>query len=117
MELLCYTFDLKPGTEEAYDEAHVRIPWEVLGAMRDAGISNYSLFRRGTHVVAYGHCAESIEKSLAILAASEADQRWRESISPLFASALDESGQLLLAPEVWRMPEEMSPHSKEGGTT
>lgn len=103
MERICYTFDLVPGVESEYDGAHAEIWPEVVEAMRAAGISNYTLFRRGTHVIAYGECADSVEASLDSLSQNEANSRWKETMRPYFGEAFDEDGNLLLAQEVWRL--------------
>lgn len=54
MERLCYTFELAPGMEAEYERRHAEVWPEELTAITDAGFSNYSLFRRGREVVAYG---------------------------------------------------------------
>lgn len=104
MERICYTFDILPGTEAEYEAAHANIWPEVVEAMHEAGIENYTLFRRGTHVIAYGECAVSVEATLESLSKSDADNRWRDAMSPMFGYAHDENGGLLLADQIWRLP-------------
>lgn len=105
MERICYTFDLKPGTENSYEVAHAQIWPSVVGAMREAGISNYSLFRRGLHVVAYGECVSSVTESMALLAANIDNIRWSEFIQQLMVDPVDENGVLLFPNEIWHLPD------------
>ena len=44
MERLCHSFRIVPGTEEEYVRRHREIWPELIQAMREAGVSNYSLF-------------------------------------------------------------------------
>ena len=56
MERLCYTFELVQGMEEEYERRHAVVWPELLSALKESGFSNYSLFRRGTEVIAYAEC-------------------------------------------------------------
>ncbi len=60
MERLCYTFDLAPGVEREYERRHAEVWPEMLAALKEAGFSNYSLFRRGREVIAYAECEPTV---------------------------------------------------------
>ncbi len=67
MERLCYTFDIAAGQEAEYERRHAEVWPELVAALREAGFSNYSLFRRGTEVIAYTECEPTVEAALAKL--------------------------------------------------
>lgn len=104
MQRFCYTFELLPGTIELYEKEHEQIWPGVVDAMRAAGIRDYSLFRRGHTVIAWGECERPLEQAFAALDADPANARWSAHIRRLMHDPLDENGELLFAPEVWRMP-------------
>ena len=52
MERLCFSMTLKPGQEAEYERRHDEIWPEMSEAVARAGFTNYSLFRRGTTVIA-----------------------------------------------------------------
>ncbi len=56
MERLCFTFEIRPGTEDEYKRRHDEIWPELVEAIKDSGFENYSLFRSGTTIVAYVEC-------------------------------------------------------------
>ena len=103
MERLCYTFDLAPGMEDEYDRRHAEVWPDVVDAIRAAGFSNYSLFRRGTEVIAYAECSPTIESALAPLEQSQANTRWSTYIRSIMTRAVDESGRLFIVDEVWHL--------------
>ena len=49
MERLCFTFEIRPGTEDEYKKRHDEIWPELVDAIKEAGFANYSLFRRATN--------------------------------------------------------------------
>ena len=51
MQRVAFLLRLKPGVESAYDEAHRRVWPEMLALLKRAGISDYSIFRRGELLV------------------------------------------------------------------
>lgn len=58
---------LKPGTEEAYEEAHREVPAELVAAIRAAGARDWTIWRSGLdlfHVIDcddYGHLLAELE--------------------------------------------------------
>ena len=61
MERLCFTFEIRPGTEAEYKKRHDEIWPELVEAIKDAGLSNYSLFRRGTTIYGYAEVEPDVE--------------------------------------------------------
>ena len=100
---LCFTFEIRPGTEAEYKRRHDEIWPELVGVIKDAGISNYSLFRRGTQVIAYCECEPDVETAFAKVGASDANARWSEYFKDVIVSLTDEDGRLFEAEEVWHL--------------
>jgi L-rhamnose mutarotase len=103
VERLCFTFEIKPGTEAEYKKRHDEIWPELVEAIKDAGYSNYSLFRRGTTIYAYAEVEPDVETANAKLGPSEVNQRWSEWFRDVIVSLTDENGQLYRAEEVWHL--------------
>lgn len=103
MERLCYTFELAPGMEAEYEHRHAHVWPELLAALKEAGFSNYSLFRRGTEVIAYAECEPTIEAALAKLESTDVNARWSTYIRSIMTRAVDENGRLFTVDEVWHL--------------
>lgn len=82
---------LKPGMEAAYDDAHRRVPPELLAAQRNAGIRRWLIFRDGLDLF---HCIECDAYDLAIaqLAQLPVNQRWQAEMARYTEVAHDHSG-------------------------
>jgi L-rhamnose mutarotase len=99
----CFTFEIRPGTEAEYKRRHDEIWPELVEVIKDAGVSNYSLFRRGTQVIAYCECEPDVDTAFAQIGASEANARWSEYFQDVIVSLTDENGDLMVAKEVWHL--------------
>jgi L-rhamnose mutarotase len=103
MERLCFTFELVPGMESEYDRRHAELWPELQEAIKAAGFSNYSLFRRGTEVVAYAECEPSIQAALSTLESTEINVRWSAYIRSIMTRSVDEGGRLFTFAELWHL--------------
>lgn len=103
MERFCYSFELLPGTVEEYEREHQEIWAGVEEAMRAAGISNYTLFRRGLVVTAYGESDKPVNEAFAQLDADTNNAAWSSHIRRLMRDPVDAHGKLLFAMEMWRL--------------
>jgi L-rhamnose mutarotase len=103
MERLCYTFELMAGMEEEYERRHAQVWPELVDALKEAGFSNYSLFRRGTEVIAYVECEPTVAAALARLEQSEVNGRWSAYIRSIMTRAVDEQGRFFSVPEIWHL--------------
>jgi L-rhamnose mutarotase len=99
----CFMFEIKPGTEAEYKRRHDEIWPELVDVIKGAGVSNYSLFRRGTQVVAYCECEPDVATSFAKIGESDANTRWSEYFEDVIVSLTDEDGELFVAQEVWHL--------------
>lgn len=103
MERFCFTFEIKPGTEAEYKRRHDEIWPELVDAIKEAGCSNYSLFRQGTQIVAYVECEPDAQTAFAKIGATEVNARWADWFEDVIVSLVDEQGNLRRLEEVWHL--------------
>jgi len=103
VERLCYTFELVPGMEEEYERRHADVWPELLSALKESGFSNYSLFRRGTEVIAYAECEPTVEAAIAQLERHDVNARWSAYIRSIMTRAVDEQGRFFTVQEIWHL--------------
>lgn len=80
-----FAFRLRVRAEriQAYEEAHRRVWPELLQVLKDAGISQYSIFRSGTDLFFYMH-VDDFERAWQEIDRSPVNQRWQQEMAPLF---------------------------------
>ena len=71
---------LKPGTEQAYKEAHDAIWPELLEAQRAAGIKRWIIFRDGLELF-HSVEADDFDAAIAQLEQDPTDQRWQAEMA------------------------------------
>jgi L-rhamnose mutarotase len=103
MERVCFTFEIYPGTESEYKKRHDEIWPELVEAIKAAGQSNYSLFRRGTTIMGYVECEPDSATSFAKVTSTAASPRWQEWFKDVIVSLTDENGELMRLEEVWHL--------------
>lgn len=103
MERACFTFEIREGTEAEYKRRHDEIWPELVAAIKDAGIRNYTLFRRGTTVMAYLECHPDIDTCFGILGETDVNARWSEWFEDIIVDLTDDNGDLFWAQEVWHL--------------
>jgi L-rhamnose mutarotase len=103
MERFCFTFELKPGQEDEYRRRHDEIWPELVEAIRDAGIRNYTLFRRGQTVIAYCECHPDAATAFGRIGATEVNRRWSSWFEDVIESLTGPDGELMRAEEVWHL--------------
>ncbi len=103
MQRMCFTFEIRPGSEAEYKRRHDEIWPELVEVISSAGVSNYSLFRRGTQVIAYCECEPDVATAFAKIGASEHNTRWSEWFEDIIVSLADDDGNLYVADEVWHL--------------
>jgi L-rhamnose mutarotase len=104
VERLCITFEIAPGTEEEYKKRHDEIWPELVAAIKEAGFSNYTLFRRGTQVVGYAECEPDVATALGRLGPQEVNERWAKWFLDDGVIVTGEDGEWLqTAEEVWHL--------------
>lgn len=103
MQRFCFTFEIRPGTEAEYKRRHDEIWPELVEVIQGSGVRNYSLFRRGTQVIAYCECEPDVATAFAEIGASPHNARWSEWFEDIIVSLTDEDGNLYVADEVWHL--------------
>jgi L-rhamnose mutarotase len=103
MERYCFTFDVVAGQEDEYKRRHDEIWPELVVALKDAGISNYSLFRRGRQVIAYCECEPDAVTAFGRVGATEVNARWAAWFEDVIERLTDPDGNLFVAEEVWHL--------------
>lgn len=103
MERFCFTFEIREGTEAEYKKRHDEIWPELVRAIQDAEIRNYSLFRRATTIIAYCECEPDAATAFAKVGAHEASDRWNEYFKDIIVSLTGPDGKLVDYAEVWHL--------------
>jgi L-rhamnose mutarotase len=103
MERVCLSFEIVPGTGDEFDRRHQEAWPEFLEALGRSGFRTYTLFRRGSTVVAYGECEPTVEQAFANLAAEPVSKRWGEWFVPdiMPAPVIDDEGVPDRVSEIW----------------
>lgn len=103
MERVCFSFEIYPESEAEYKKRHDEIWPELAEAIGEAGLSNYSLFRRGTTIVAYVECEPDAETAFANIAATDVNRRWTEWLEEVIATPRAPDGAFERLEEVWHL--------------
>jgi len=102
-----YAFKLriKPEAIEEYEREHTRVWPELLQKLKEVGISEYSIFRRGQDLVLTLRVAD-FEKAWDELDRDPVNQRWQQFMSRLFEPVPDkEPGErFAMMKEVFYLP-------------
>jgi L-rhamnose mutarotase len=83
-----WVLEVRPGYEDEYKKRHDEIWPEMLGALREAGIRNYNIFRHGLTLFGYFE-TDDLEATKAALRASAVDRRWGEWMAPIMKIEID----------------------------
>jgi L-rhamnose mutarotase len=84
MKRVCFVLQVKPELVEEYKKAHEPVWPEMLKAMSDAGIRNYSIFLKPNGELINCLEAEDPEESLRKVGETDVCRRWQEYMSPYF---------------------------------
>ncbi len=79
---------IRAGREADYDEAHRNVFPELLARLQEAGICNYSIFRRGQQLFLYMQVAD-FHAAQALLKNDPANLRWQAKMAELFEPVPD----------------------------
>lgn len=85
-----YAFKLRIKADkiEDYEREHTRVWPELLAKLKAAGISDYSIFRRGQDLTLVMR-ADDFEKAWDALDGDPVNQRWQQFMSPIFEDVPD----------------------------
>jgi len=86
-----FVLHVKPERVEDYVEAHRHVWPEMLQALRDAGIRNYTIFRAGNKMFGYFE-SDDLQRAARHLAAQEVSARWQDAMADLLEERVPEAG-------------------------
>jgi L-rhamnose mutarotase len=86
-----FVLNVRPGKIDEYVEAHRNVWPEMLAALREAGISNYTIYRHGNEVFGYFE-SDDLEAAAAYMEAQEINTRWQDTMAELLEERVPNSG-------------------------
>ena len=96
-----FVLRVKPDKVDEYVEAHRHVWPEMLQALRDAGIRNYTIFRAGKEMFGYFE-ADDLGHAAEFLAVQAVSARWQDAMAELLDERVRDSGPPPLE-EVFRL--------------
>lgn len=91
-----FVFRIKPELKEQYKRDHDEIWPEMIKAIKDSGIKNYSIFFRSDGTL-FGYLeSEDPEKSFEFIASQEVNKRWQKAMDKYFVK----ENPAVLGPEI-----------------
>ncbi len=88
VERVAFTMRLLPGAEAEYRERHAHVWPEMLGALKDAGVSNYSIYQLDDRLIGIFD-VEDFARFRANMAAQEVNDRWQADMARLIDPCTD----------------------------
>jgi L-rhamnose mutarotase len=87
-----WVLEVRPGYEDEYKKRHDEIWPEMLEALREAGISNYNIFRHGLTLFGYFE-TDDLEASQKAIGAHPVNAKWGEWMGPIMKVEVDPATQ------------------------
>ena len=84
MQRACFLLKVKKELVQEYLAAHDPVWPEMLDAIRDAGIRNYSMFYRPDGLLVGYLEADNVQESLQRVGATEVNARWQARMARFF---------------------------------
>jgi L-rhamnose mutarotase len=88
MPRYAFKLQIKPNAIEEYEREHQRVWPELLAKLKEVGISEYSIFRRGQELVLYLR-AEDFDRAWDELDRDPVNQKWQAFMNRLFEPVPD----------------------------
>ena len=96
-----FVLRVQPDKVDEYVEAHRNVWPELLTALHDAGIRNYTIFRNGNEMFGYFE-SDDLERAAAYLAAQDVSSRWQDAMAELLEERVPDAGPPRLE-EIFRL--------------
>jgi L-rhamnose mutarotase len=96
-----FVLRVRPDRVDEYVEAHRNVWPEMLEALRDAGIRNYTIFRNGNEMFGYFE-SDDLAAAGAHMAAQAVNTRWQDAMAELLDERVPDAGPPALE-EVFRL--------------
>ena len=98
-----FSLVIDPRRSDDYDALHAD-PWpEMIDAIAAAGYRDYTGFRRGAHVVYFGHYFPDFGTVIDRIGATEVAARWGEALDGVITIFTDEAGRNFTGQEVYHL--------------
>jgi L-rhamnose mutarotase len=88
MTRAAFRLRLRPGTVEEYEQAHEHVWPELLAKLKEVGISDYSVFRRGLDLFLVMKVTD-FERAWETLGKDPTNLRWQAKMSRFFEPIVD----------------------------
>ena len=88
MERVAFTMRLLPGAAAEYRERHAHVWPEMLAALKDGGVANYSIYQLGDRLIGLFD-VEDFDRFRAHMAALEVNDRWQADMERLIDPCTD----------------------------
>ena len=86
MKHACFLLKVKSDRLDEYKKRHQSVAPDMLEALSEAGLHNYSLFLRDDGLLVGYFEAEDPKAALRKVGETEANARWQEKMNPFFES-------------------------------
>jgi L-rhamnose mutarotase len=96
-----FVLRVRPDKIDEYVEAHRKVWPEMLAALREAGVRNYTIFRHGNEVFGYFE-SDDLEAAAADMEAREVNARWQDTMAQLLEERVPNAGPPTLE-EIFRL--------------
>lgn len=83
MARVAFHLRIRADRIQDYDEAHRAVWPDLLRVIKRAGVTQYSIFRRGQDLFFYLQ-ADDFERTWSEIASHPLDQRWQQKMAALF---------------------------------
>lgn len=109
MQRVCFQLQVKPARLAEYRERHAAVWPEMLGALRDTGWHNYSIFVRADGLLIGYFETESLEQAQRGMAATEVNGRWQAEMAEFFEEldGLKPDEGFLVLDEIFNLNEQL----------
>ena len=96
-----FVLRVRPDKIDEYVATHRDVWPDMLRALKESGIRNYSIFRDGTQVFGYFESGD-LERAAAYLADQEVCARWQDAMAELLEERVPDGGPPALE-EIFRL--------------
>ena len=104
MQRQSFSFQIRPGTLEEYQRRLDEIWPELVTELKDAGLSNYTLFKfDDERIIGYVECEPDAATCFGKLAHADANARWSTWFEDIIVSLTDDEGNMHSLREIWHL--------------
>ena len=96
-----FVLRVRPEKIDDYVAVHRQVWPEMLDALREAGIRNYTIFRAGNEMFGYFE-SDDLDRAATFLASKEVSARWQDAMADLLEERVPHAGPPRLE-EVFRL--------------